>query len=160
MRNKAQIGQIFIYLIATLIIILVLYYGYGAIRNIGEKQQELSYVKFQTGLSDMIDYTSSDYGTVRIEEFLVPSGYDELCLVDPDLIITGDASSIPENEYPLIYDSVQDRVQANVFVLPGGAPFYIENLQLDEGFACADVTRGTITLRIEGLGDEAKVTIQ
>ena len=160
MKSKGQIGQIFIYVISALIIILVLYYGYGAIQNIGQKQQELSYVKFQTSMSDMISYTSSDYGTVRMEDFLVPEGYSEVCFVDPYLITTRDASTIPEAEYPLIYDSVEDGVRANIFVIPGGQPFYNEKIFIEDSskFKCFAVVQGKISLRIEGLGDKAKIS--
>ena len=159
MKQKAQIGQIFIYVISALVIILVLYYGYGAIANIGEKQQELNYVNFQTSLQDMVDYTSSDYKTVRIESFILPSGYTNVCFVDPDIVRAGDVDSVPDiQNYPLIYDSVADRTQANVFVMPEGAPFYIEKMQIDGGFMCVPVVQGKITLRIEGLGDKARVS--
>lgn len=157
--KKGQIGQIFIYLISTLIIILVLYYGYGAIKDIGSKQKEISYVKFQNALSEMIAHTSSDYGTVRIEDFMVPAGYTQVCLIDPSLIVTGDVSSIPANQYPIIVDSVKDNVQANIFVLPGGSPFYAPKMFIDTPakFFCINATQGRIKLRIEGLGDKAKV---
>jgi len=160
MRKKSQIGEIFIYLISTLIIILVLYYGYKAIQNIGKKQQELSFVKFQTGLTDMISYTSSDYGTVRVESFDIPAGFKEVCIVDPYLVKTGNATTISEVDYPLMHDSVADSVQANIFVLPGGNPFYVERVFVENAsrFICYPVLRGKITVRIEGLGDRAKIS--
>ena len=156
MSRKSQIGQVFIYLISTLIIILVLYYGYNAIKNIGKKQQELTYVKFQNSLTDLITYTSSDYGTVRIENFDVPAGFNEVCFVDPSVIAAKNKDAIPPG-YPLIEDSVADGVRMNVFVLPGGSPFYIEKLYVEQQFLCYTAVQGKIKIRVEGLGDRAKI---
>lgn len=159
MKKKSQIGEIFIYLISTLIIILVLYYGYTAIQNIGKKQEQLSLVKFQKTLGDTIVYTSSDYGTVRIETFSVPVKFREVCFVDRNLIITGNATPIDNIAYPLIANSVADKVNNNVFPLPEGNPFFIDKLWVpDSGFKCFEVAQGNIKVRIEGFGDKAKIS--
>lgn len=162
MKKKSQIGEVFIYLISTLIIILVLYYGYNAIKGISEKNKELSFVKFQNALRDMVSYTSSDYGTVRIEEFYLPGGYTEVCFADKDFM-SDDLSKISEQDYPLVYDSISQSVSegrtisTNVFVLPGGSPFLIEKMKVDNKFFCTKVLQGKIKLRIEGKGDSALV---
>jgi hypothetical protein len=160
MKKKSQIGQVFIYLVSTLIIILVLYYGYNAIKSIGKKQQELSYVKFQRALTDMVAYTSSDYGTVRVEDFSIPGGFNKVCFVDRDMVKLRNTSAISEDNYPLIYDSVQEGTQANVFVLPGGSPFYIDKMKVAGGFSCSDISQGKIRVRIEGRGDVSQITVQ
>jgi len=159
MRKKSQIGQVFIYLISTLIIMLVLYFGYNAIKNIGKKQQEISFVTFKNRLTDMITYTSSDYGTVRVENFDVPAGFTEVCIVDPSLIVTKDSSKISDN-YPIIKDSVADGAMANVFLLPAGSPFYIEKvfIETDSKYICFPVVQGKVKIRIEGMGDRAKLS--
>ena len=164
MRKKSQIGQVFIYLISTLIIIHVHYYGYNAIKGISQKQKELTFVKFQNALRDMVSYTSSDYGTVRIEEFYLPSGYKEVCFVDVDFNQDNlDEGLISEQDYPLIYDSVYEsinesrKISTNVFVLPDGSPFFIEKMHVYNGFNCTKVSQGKIKLRIEGKGDSALV---
>ncbi len=157
MNKKSQIGQVFIYLISTLVIILVLYFGYNAISGITKKQQELSFVKFQTSLKDMVSYTSSDYGTVRVEDFYVPSTFTEVCFVDPHLITTRDSSPILQS-YPVIIDSVESGVLADVFALQAGAPFYIEKINVTGDFLCVPVTNGKIRIRIEGKGDSAQIS--
>ncbi|MBW3022548.1 hypothetical protein KY308_00400 [Candidatus Woesearchaeota archaeon] len=166
--KKSQIGQIFIYLISTLIIVLVLYYGYTAIKNIGKKQEQLELVKFQKAIGDTITYTSSDYGTVRIETFTVPVIFREVCFVDYESLIklnvTEDPAGNPiisQAQYPLIYNSVKDRVRQNVFPLPDGTPFFVEKMWVDpdeKGFVCFDVSQGSIKVRIEGFGDKAKIS--
>ena len=157
MNKKSQIGQVFIYLISTLVIVLVLYFGYSAISSIGKKQQELSFIKFQTSLKDMVSYTSSDYGTVRVEDFYVPSSFTEVCFVDPDIITTRDSSAI-NLSYPIIKDSVESGVLADVFTLPGGAPFYIEKINVTRDFLCFPVMNGKVRIRIEGKGDSAQIS--
>ena len=157
--KKSQVGQIFVYLISTLVVILVLYYGYIAIKGIGKKQEQLSLVKFQRALEDTIVYTSSDYGTVRIETFNVPVQFTEVCFVDKNKITTANTTGISPETYPLIYNSVADRASSNVFPLPDGAPFYIDKLWVpDEGFKCFNVTAGNINVRIEGFGDKSKIS--
>ena len=156
--KKSQIGQIFVYLISTLIVILVLYYGYTAIQSIGQKQEQLNLVKFQKSLGDTIVYTSSDFGTVRIENFPVPVKFTEVCFVDRSKIITGDTTGISPAQYPLVYNSVADKVNNNVFPLPDGAPFYIDKTWVpDSGFKCFEVAQGKIKVRIEGFGDRAEI---
>jgi hypothetical protein len=157
MKKKSQIEQVFIYLVSTLIIILVLFFGYGAIKNVTKKQKELSFVQFQKLLTDMVSYTSSDYGTVRIEDFVVPAGYTEVCLVDMSLIMTADTLLINSSKYPIIYDSVSGSIRANVFVIPGGNPFFIEKMAVNDKFLCAPVVNSKIRLRFEGKGDSTVV---
>ncbi|MEM4336446.1 MAG: hypothetical protein QXG86_00380 [Candidatus Woesearchaeota archaeon] len=161
MKKKSQIGQIFIYIISTIIVVLILYYGYAAVKNIGKKQEQLALVKFQRNIGDTIVYTSSDYGTVRVESFSVPVKFTEVCFVDPSLIARGDASPIDSLKYPIIANSVADKVNNNVFPLPDGVPFYIDKLWVSDngGFLCFPVKQGTIAVRIEGFGDKAKISL-
>jgi len=158
--KKSQIGEVFVYLISTLIIILVLYYGYTAVASISQKQEQLSLVKFQKIIGDTIVYTSSDYGTVRIENFNVPSKIKQVCFVDKNLIAMGNATPINESQYPIIFNSVKDSVNINVFPVPEGTPFYVDKMWVEEnsGFKCFDVIQGNIKVKIEGFGDRAKIS--
>ena len=156
--KKSQIGQVFVYLISTFVVILVLYFGYMAIKGIGKNQQQLSLVKFQKSLEDTIVYTSSDYGTVRIETFNVPVQFQKICFVDKSLIASGNTTLIDQAQYPLVYNSVADQVNSNVFPLPDGAPFYIDKLWVPEGFKCFDAAQGNIKIRIEGFGDRSGIS--
>jgi len=156
--KKAQIGEVFIYLISTLIIILVLYYGYNAIKDIGKKQQALTVVKFQNDLSDLITSTASDYGTVRMEDIYTPGGVTGVCFVDPNVIAAKNTAVIPEYQ-TLIRDSVADGVKSNVFLLPEGNPFYIEKASVNGDFLCFPVVQGKFRIRVEGMGNRAEISI-
>lgn len=163
--KKSQVNQVFIYLISTLIVILVLYYGYTAVKRINEKEKELSFVQFKNAMTDTVGSVASDFGTVRIVPFVVPSGISEVCFVDKRLIqakLQDAEDIILRNKYPIIHDSVADGVFNNVFLLPDGAPFFIEDFQMDladtGGFSCVKVVQGRISVRLEGFGNYALLT--
>ncbi len=159
--KKAFAYEIFIYVLSVLIVGLVLYYGYNAVKGFGDKQKQLQYITFKTGFENIISTIAPDYGTVRAKPIQVPSMFTELCIVDPNSIKNKDAPDsldMQKNKYPLIYDSVTSGVLKNIFPMPNGEPFYVEKIQLEKGFECFPVVQGQINARLEGLGDRAKIS--
>lgn len=157
--KKAVAYQVFVYVLSILIVGLVLYYGYGAVKGFGEKEKELQFIKFTTDFENTINSIAPDYGTVRVKSITVPSIFLEVCIVDPDFI--GDPPEVLEqnkNDYPLIYDSVESGVERNIFPIPDGEQFYVKKIELPSGFECFPVTQGQIRVRLEGLGDRTKIT--
>ncbi len=157
--KKAQAYEVLIYVLSALIVGLVLYYGYQAVAGFGEKQKQFQYLQFKTDFENAINTIAPDFGTVRISSISVPSNFLEVCIVDPNKI-----GSPPQNlkdqqtKYPLIYDSVNEGVEKNIFPMPDGEPFYVKKIQLEANFNCFPVIQGHIKLRLEGLGDRAKIS--
>lgn len=161
--KKAQAYEIFVYVLSALIVGLVLYYGYRAVAGFGDKEKELQFIKFRTNFENTINSIAPDFGTVRVTPIDVPSRFEQICIVDPQLIgISPDNPNFPSNlnegNYPLIYDSVTSGAEKNIFPLPDGEPFYVKKIQLEEGFKCFEVAQSQIRVRLEGLGDRAKIS--
>ena len=81
--RKSQIhAQAFVYILAIIIMAMILAYGYKAVRDIVSKGEFASLVNFKTELKTSISSISYDYGSVKNEEFNVPTGFKEVCFVD------------------------------------------------------------------------------
>jgi len=172
MRKKSQVsGQVFVYVLSAIIFAFIMIYGYKAISSFIDKGEDVKLIQLRTDLTKSIKKisTSSD---VRKLELLVPSRFDQLCLINSyplgvknadavdygsDL---GDSSSGYYN--PLIYNSWKDEVQQDAFLVPHtDFQIYIGNMQIEESghkWACFTIVNGRVNLRLEGLGDGARVS--
>ncbi len=156
-RKKSQImSQVFIFILAAALFILILTYGYKAIAGFSTRAEQVALVEFQTELESSVKSISLDYGSVKRVELILPSTYTELCLVD----INMDPSEEFEAIHPRMYEAWLDKTQ-NAFLTPmEDTPMEIGNIYLgEEGYLCIQLTGGTVTLRMEGLGDRAGITL-
>ncbi|MBU4493282.1 MAG: hypothetical protein KKA61_02835, partial [Nanoarchaeota archaeon] len=72
--KKAQIhGQVFIYILTLIITAAILLYGYNAITSISTKAEQVEFVKFKNDLKQDFEKISTDYGSVEVETYSVPS---------------------------------------------------------------------------------------
>lgn len=159
--KKSQIGQIFIYVLTLVIISFILIYGYNAIKNFKEKSEQISLVKFKNELSNIVEIISPDYGSVKIRNIEVPSGYDEVCFVEYykgnfPLINT---PSLFDN-HPILKDSVNSGVKKNVFLIREitEKSFFIGDIKVisdDNKILCFKVANNIIKIKFEGRGDHA-----
>lgn len=165
--KTAQISQIFIYVISILIVGLILYYGYTHVKGFGKKEEELSFITFKNSLDEAIHRISSDYGTMQIKEFEVPAKYTKVCLVTSDWIeryagsqdIEIPGSELSEGEKFIITDSISGGSKNNVFLFPDGTAFSIETrMEVEDFVKCFESSRNKITIRIEGLGNRARIS--
>ena len=156
MVSKAQTPQmLFIYILAIVIFSAILLFGYSAVKNFREKEEKIGYVKFKSDLESIVRSIATDYGSVKIRNFYVPSRYLEVCFVDPDG--NGDI------DYPLIKESVDSGSKDNVSLMKNkvvlGASFYVKGIELDNKLLCASVVDGKIKIRFEGLGNATKISL-
>lgn len=151
MKTKAQmIGQIFIYILAVVMVAFILLYGYSAIKTFKDRAEQVAFIKFKTDLESTVKSVSFDYGTVKKAEFLVPSGYKEVCFIDLN------KPTIPDD--PVIEDSVKSGVEKNVFLVAQVAEesFYVGNITVKD--PCMAVKGGKIKIRLEGKGNYAAIS--
>ena len=156
MNKKAQImGQVFIFILAALLFILILTYGYKAIAGFGEKSEQVALIEFQSKLENSIKSMKSDYGSVRKLELQLPSKYSETCIV-ADMTDTQAANF--ESEHPRMYDAWLGGTQ-NVFLNPmSETPIDVGDISISSGYLCLDITAGMVVLRIEGLGRKTSIS--
>jgi len=151
MVRKAQmIGQIFIFILAAVLFILILTYGYRAITDFLERSEQVTLIEFKEEFQSGIERIKRDYGSVRKLELRVPKRYTEVCIVDP---------TCPESvrKMPILYNACLTGTE-NIFLVPKQeTPIFVPDIVVDQGYQCIP-TSGVITLRIEGLGRKAKVS--
>ena len=147
------------YILAVLIFGLIVIFGYREISNLMQKQQQVDLINFENNLKDVIKRLSSSYGDKKVYDtenpLKVPSGYNKLCFIELDKPKTGYVSS---SNYPLIYNSWDDNVQANVFLDDAKHSFYADNITIEpDNSKCFDITNG-LRIELEGIGGSTKVS--
>ncbi len=154
--KKAQIiGQVFIFILAAALFILILSYGYKAIAGFGERSEQVALLEFKTQLESSVKSISLDYGSIKKVELYLPAGYSEICFVD----LSMEPSPIFEADHPRMHEAWVSKTQ-NVFLTPmEDSPISIGTIYVGtDGFLCLDIIGGRVTLRLEGLGNKAGIT--
>jgi len=160
--KKAQIiGQVFIFLLAAVIAILIIIYGYRAITGFTEKTQDITLLNFKTNLEREIRKMASEYGSVKRLDLNLPSNYDKFCIVDLDYQNKGNTplcTSSSKEFQPEICDTwTAPGNEYNAFLIPIN-PIEVPDVQINNGYICPTVRGNEISLRLEGLGDQTKVS--
>lgn len=158
--SRAQIiGQVFIYILAGLVFILILTYGYKAIQYFLERQEQVMIVDFRTDLEIAVEGVKRDYGTVRKVELKLPSKYQGACFFDAEKCAqTTPKLILPTHEVAVSW--AQDACiikSANVFTIPRDQAIALPDVQVENGYLCVPNT-GKITVRMEGTGKKAKIS--
>jgi hypothetical protein len=170
--KKAQIvGQIFVFILATVVFVLIVMYGYKAISSLMIKGEQASFIKFQNELTNSVSSIALDYGSVKCEDFAVPKKYTEFCFVDTREVFYSPPPA--ENDklmklsalYPFIAGSIKSGSSQNAFLIPPSAlAITLPNAHVADsvadGFFCVNATRNTISLRLEGGGTDGALLSQ
>lgn len=155
-RKRGQIaGQALLYILAGLLFAGVLLFGIRAVSQLGERGSQVDLIQFKAGLANDIISLSRSYKDVVRKAYEFPSGFDEICFVDSDEVDADDIFG-----HPLIKDSVESDVEANVFLLGDTfEAFYVKELALPAYpyYSCFDADVGKVEIRLEGRGDETLV---
>ena len=171
--KKGQVAaQVFMFLLAMIIFSMVVLYGYRAISKIGQTRNEAVLIEFKDRLVSQAKQVTLAYKDVKRVQLSLPSEFDEVCFVDiAQLVEPGNIDRYRQlgDEYPIIYDSVESGVEANVFTIPQ-SPISINlpNIQIDEvqgmpateggSWFCMKNQGGIIVLRMEGIGNKVKIS--
>lgn len=160
--KKAQApNQIFIYILAIVILAMILFFGYRAIADFGEGAQKVSYAQLQQRLTASINKIRSDYRSVSIEEFDITGKYQFLCFGEPGS--QGQVPGLSGGPYALIYDSIASETGKNAFLYPEGTEsFDVGPIDVDingKDFGCIPAVGSKVKIRLEGLGDRTMISI-
>lgn len=113
-KKKSQVQtQMFVYMLALVVIALVLLYGYNAIRGFINTSNDVNLVQFKTDFSAAVEGQSHEFRSVIKKQLLLPSGYNEVIIVDLNKV----ANASLRLQYPMMYDSWLDGVEKNVFLI-------------------------------------------
>lgn len=158
MKNNAQmIGQIFVFVLAALVFMLILWYGYSAITSFLKSSEQVGLADFKSSFVSGIEQIKPDFGSVRKLTLYVPKRYYELCVVSAypnDDVVSSDFSL----KYPVLFE-LWSTGSENVFLLPKQeTPFLVQDIYVSGGYFCTKIS-GVADLRIEGLGDGVRVSL-
>lgn len=112
MTDKAQVvGQIFIFIMAALIIGVIMLIGYNAISGTLSKSCQIEQLSFKTKIESLID-RSNGYGSVTKQSIIAPCTYETVCFIDATKI----GSPISKCGNRIINRSSADGDMKNIFV--------------------------------------------
>lgn len=178
--NKAQINQVFVYIMAVIVFAAVFLFGYKAITQFMDEGENASFLKFKTDLEKAVGRVAPKYDTVVVYNSLnplrVPGKYERVCFVDVDIappsdcierlgVIGCDAweTTYSQSNSDIDFDA-WEKTESNVFLKPAGVlPIKVYKIKLrvaedePEGLLCFDVA-GQLDMRVEGKGSYALIS--
>ncbi|HYD03198.1 MAG TPA: hypothetical protein VEC16_02765 [Alphaproteobacteria bacterium] len=166
--KKGQIaGQIFIYMMAVIVIGAIAIIGYGAISKVLTKSCDAEKASFKTNIEEMIEkYTS--YGSVNKKTMKAPCEYDTIIFVDTTSVSTPsgrNAFSCASNR--IIQDSVKSGADINIFVMSSDRTIPIGHsdlISLAEGSTTKclviDSKNGNFYMTLTGLGSSTQISVE
>ena len=170
-RKKGMgIGQVFIFIVAALTFALIMIFGYQAITDFLDKGEDVQFVQFKTELEKSVKKIYTEYGAVRVQQFSMPVGYEQVCFVDLDYNEKNlhlDGLCKKDQAACLIWEdsSGYEGADENVFLKPP-APVKIKihkikiaSDQTTKGFLCVPVKNGAFRLVLEGKGDRTELSL-
>jgi hypothetical protein len=160
--KKGQIqAQVFVYVLAMLVISMVLLYGYRSIATMQERAKQVDILSLKHEVIKSIEKVSNDFGTVRAPTFNIPKEYSEICFIDID---NSPATEL-QSEHPLVYEAWEDE-SANVFIIKDlvDESFMVGEsdislIDIDHpNYLCFKVINSRVKVRLEGVGGKAKLS--
>jgi len=163
LRRKAQISQVFTYLVIILVVGVILIMGYKGIAWIMNTRCEQQRISFEKSLLGFID-EYSDKGSVHEEVLRAPCNVREVCFVD-SVYYDGSKYLSPDNDKikndSVVVSHVRDKTD-NVFVRteftePIGFSSKLSLSQSDQPFTCFKPKNGDFKFLFTGLGRKTMV---
>ncbi|MFH1064243.1 MAG: hypothetical protein V1729_04140 [Candidatus Woesearchaeota archaeon] len=166
--KKAQIaGQIFIYMMAVVVVGLIIAYGYSAIKSFSDKGQEVESITLRKSLENSVKAITSDYGSIKRPDTSIPGKYEFVCFTDKARIGDADNTAFcgapggdPRQYYPIACAAWKTG-RDNIFLVPDGSDsFDVGEIVIKDNqpFICLEVINNKIKLQLEGLGDRVQVS--
>jgi len=165
MKRGQILGQVFILILASIVFILILLYGYRAISNFTQRSEQVALIDFENDFKNAVKGISLDFGSVKRLDVNVPNRHKELCVFcspdsEPDWSGCQETDKFRqfEADHPLLTESWRGGSQ-NVFLLPlADTPLLVDRVEVQDTAFCADVVQGKVSLRLEGKGNRALVS--
>lgn len=175
--HKAQINQVFVYIMAVIVFAAVFLFGYKAITQFLDEGEKASFLQFKMNLENAVGRVATKYDTVVVYNSLnplrVPGKYERICFVDVDIAPPFDCierlGAVGCDAWETYYSQSNsaidfdawERAESNVFLKPGGLlPIKVYKIQVrgaedePDGLLCIPVN-GQLDVRVEGKGSHA-----
>jgi len=161
MANKAEmIGQVFIFIIAGLIFVLIISYGYKAVSYFLERQQEVVMVDIKTDLDVAVEGIKRSQGSVRKLVLKLPGEYKAICFFDYETCnsLTDANLSEPNQDTKILWGIEACKAGSeNVFTVPRTPGISMTEITVEGGYTCIPNNNGVV-LKLEGTGRKAKIS--
>ncbi len=171
-KKSQMIGQVFIYILTLLIIVMVFFFGYKAINTFKDRSCDIDIANFKQKLSSTVRAITPDFESVETKSFSNPCGkYVKICFVKNfdngnDKAYPSSISpnlGLPKGAFLLINDALQAKKE-NTFLVEEdtlGEAIFVGNIDVDseEGALCVPVLQNKIEIRFEGKGNHAKISL-
>ena len=156
MDNKGDASEVFKYIMAAFVALIVLLLGYTVIGKIRNSACNSELQKFQIEFKDL--GRSLRAGTKEAMNEKLPCDSDTIYLLDTSKDINPESF----NEIPLLKDAVAAKSSDNVYVLKGGSiksSFFSGNLEISyPHFMCLTQKSGQVSFFAEGQGKTTSIT--
>ncbi|MBN2422454.1 hypothetical protein JXB41_04465 [Candidatus Woesearchaeota archaeon] len=138
--KKAQISsQVFIYILAAVILSITLIFGYKMI-NTFRINAELSTINdFEFELESTVNELSDEWGSVKRETFSLPGSITHLCMSNSGIHELISSDIVYPDIHPLvlslIQDSIESKILKNIFLIEENKikdSFFINNTKIYE----------------------------
>ncbi len=142
--KKAQISaQVFIYIMAAIIVGVIVLVGYRSIKTIIDAGSNINIDSFKSSFENTVSTYSRQYNSQTKFDEPLPRNFDEICFADSREGDNKFSSALKSNpglqQYPFIQSSIQNDAEPNVFLLNDkkiSQSFYVENLDVEVDFLC------------------------
>ncbi len=163
-KKKGQIaGQVFIYIMAIIVIGGIALVGFGAIKKILIKSCDTEKASFKTDMLGLIEkYTS--HGSVNQKTIKAPCEYESVCFVDTTDIANKNTLTACSNS--IIRNSVSSGSTPNIFVISNSMTIpvgYSDLISLDptivgKGCLCVKQKTGSFHVTFKGMGSSTELS--
>lgn len=160
--KRAQVQtQILMYVLAVIVGTMILVFGYNAVRGFLSTQDDVDTLQFKTELQTHIDVKASQYRTVNVFDYSVPSRFTSVCFADHTMRAGFDNQPKITDSY-ILENTIKDAfLPMDVFLLEDGLVtdmFHVGSIALRtaddsaKSADCFDIVDGYMQLRLEALG--------
>ena len=179
--KKGQIKLVFPLIAALLIVVVLIFVGFGGVDDILSSKKTADLITFSNNIQLSLQ-RNNNYGSVTQERFALPTPYSILCVVDSkhfktntqstasfvddfDVDVFGNLSSeeVSAELVGLIKGSVSAGVSTNIFLLThtrlwpvGYSPYIV--LDKEKDVICAFSRQGRLLMQMNGQGRTTKVS--
>ncbi|MEM4336453.1 MAG: hypothetical protein QXG86_00415 [Candidatus Woesearchaeota archaeon] len=156
MNKKSSISSVFIYVISSLVIVIILYFGYKGISGIYSARQESLLETTKMQIKADFSQIALRFNNEANFEYQLPSKFSKLCFLD--LFVLEENRTLRDKElmnYPLIADSVTYNLTNNAFFVGDTiVPFDVGKIRVScpPFFVCFEAKSGKIKFRVRGKG--------
>jgi hypothetical protein len=174
---KSQIaGQVFIYILSLIVVVLVLLYGYKAIQDFRSKAEEVALINFKNNLEKVLT-NPMRYGDTKPLDLKIPNRFEMLCFLDTFNVLSNNDKDYTclckagcTDTNPLICDAWKTTNLSNAYLYPiSELPINLGPITVDGNgdgvedmpgcsnskcfYICLSTKKGEVSLLLHGKGD-------